>query len=232
MPLVAQIQQLIDKKDNRELVRDQIAAILKVESEQQQVLATAASRDPNLWKLRVYTERSDPWSAFSDEPSRRIPIINVWIENSNFEKGGSDPIRHQKSVGTFHIDCLGFGVSEKNDNGSHTAADKLAVSEAERAVRLARNILMSSYYTYLGFPQGKYLPPGSEQVVWSRFPASITAYQPSPSERPVERVAAIRLDLEVTYSEFSPQYVGQELELISSTLVRSPDGEWLTSLYP
>jgi len=46
MPLVAQIQELIDKVDTSELVRDQIAAILAVEVTNQVQLAESASRNP------------------------------------------------------------------------------------------------------------------------------------------------------------------------------------------
>ncbi len=224
MPLVAQIQELIDKDDNRSLVRDQIAAILKVESTQQRALAVAASKDPELWRLRVYSEKSDPWAAFSD--SAKSPIVNVSVENSDFDKAGSDPVHHQKSTSTYHIDCYGFGITEGNDTG-HSAADKNAISEAERAVKLCRNILMSSYYTYLGFPQGAFLPPGQKQVVWSRWPTGITSFSPSQTDRPVARVAVVQLNLEVTYSEFSPQYVAQPLEILALALTKTDDGEWL-----
>lgn len=224
--IVAQIQNLIDKQDNRELVRDQIAAILKAESNQQRVLALAASKDESLWKLRVYSEKNEPWSAFSD--TKRSPLVNVWVENSNFDKAGSDPIHHQKSVSTFHVDCYGYGITQDTLTG-HAAADRMAVLEAERAVRLCRNILMSSYYTYLGFPQGAFLTGDQKQVVWSRWSSSVTSFQPAQTDHPVERVAAIRLDLEVTYSEYSPQYQGEPLEILALSLTKDSGGEWFSS---
>lgn len=224
MALTAQIQTLIETPDNRELVRDQIAAILKVEADSQRALAQAAGKDPELWRLRVYSEKAEPWAAFSD--SKKSPIINVWVENSTADKAGSDPVNHSKWQTTYHIDCYGFGVTQGTDQG-HDAADKMAVFEAERALRQCRNILASSYYTYLGFPQGAFLPQGQKQVVWGRWISNITSFQPPQSERPVERVQAIRLDLEVTYSEFSPQYVAQPLEILALALTKSDDGEWL-----
>lgn len=230
MPLLPQITTLIEKRDNRELVRDQIAAILKVESAHQQALADEASQDPSRFALRVFSERTEPWAAVKASDPQRVPIVNVWFDSGNFEKNGSDLIKHQKFTGTFNVDCYGFGVAEETLEG-HTSADKKAVEEAERAVRLSRNILMSSFYTYLGFPQGRYLPQGQQQVVWSRWTTSIQAFQIPVSDRPTERVAAYRLALEVTMSEFSPQYVPETLELISSTLERTPDGEWLSAEY-
>src|SRR6478735_2082226 len=224
--MAARIQTLIDKRDNRKLIRDQIAAILKVESDEQQKLARSQDKDARLWALRVFTERADPWAAFADTEQKRVPIISVRADTSTFDKSGSDPVRHQKVETTYQIVCFGFGVAEDTDAG-HTAADKMAIVEAERAVRFVRNILMAGPYTYLGFPQGKYLPSGQEQVVWGRWVSGIVSSEPDSPSRPVERVAGIRLDLEVTHSEFSPQYVPTTLDILALTLTRTPEGEWL-----
>lgn len=232
MAITARIPFLIDKRDNREIIRDRIAEILKVESEAQQAFATGASQDPNLWKLRVYSERSEPWQSFRDSsPTGSLPIVNVWFENGNFDKSGSDQIKTQKAISTYHVDIYGFGVAEDTESG-HIAADLKASRERERALTLVRNILMAAEYTYLGFPQQSALPPGEKQVVFSRWPSSITAFQPGQLERPVERVIAVRLDLEVTHSEFSPQIPTRPLEVISTTLTRAPDGEWVVIQQP
>ena len=61
------IAELIDKQDNSEIVRDQIAAILATEVANQQALATADGKDPADYKLRIYTERSNPWEAFLND---------------------------------------------------------------------------------------------------------------------------------------------------------------------
>lgn len=230
MALTPQLQSLIDKLDNRELVRDQVAAIIKVESDAQVRLAPPLGRDPYLWQLRVFTERSSPWAAFSDTPDGKRPIVNVWAESSTFEKPRSNVISSQTAVGTVHVDCYGFGVAEETIGG-HDAADLVAAREAERSVRLCRNILMSGFYTYLGFPQQKFLPEGKKQVCFGRWVSSITSFQPVSSERPVERVAAIRLDLEVTYEEHGPEYIGQPLEILAVSLTKTPDGEWIAPQY-
>lgn len=232
MALVAQLQSLLDGPDNRELVRDQVAAILKVESDAQAVMAEAAAKDPNLWRLRVFTERSSPWNAFSDlDPEKRLPIINVWIENSSFEKPRSNPISSQTATGTVHIDCYGFGTAEETVEG-HDSADLVAVREAERACRLARKIIMSGPYFVLGFPQENTLPVGQPQVCSGRWVTGITSFQPSQAEQPVDRVAAIRIDLEVTYSEHGPEYVGQPLEILALSVMRDANNEWFSATYP
>jgi hypothetical protein len=101
---------------------------------------------------------------------------------------------------------------------------------------LVRNILMSGYYTLLGFPQRSEFSPerkaaGEQQIVMARFPGSITAFQPAQDDQPVDRVAAVRFDLEVAYNEQSQEYQGEPLELLAFTFGRGEDGEWLSAEY-
>lgn len=223
-----QLQTLITRPDNRELIRDQIAAILKVEIDGQRQRAESMGLESEPYLVRVFTERSEPWASFSEE--RKQPIVSVWADNSTFDKGSSNVVSRQRCTGTFHVDIYGFGVSEDSERG-HIPADLMAVKECERTLRLARQILMSGFYTYLGFAQERYLPAGSEQVVHGRWLSSITSFQPEMEARPVERVAACRLDLEVTYNEFATEYVGHPLEILALTMERSPEGELISLQY-
>lgn len=232
----AQIQELIDKFDSFELIRDQIAAILKTESIGQQELAKAAGKDPDFWKLRVFTERSAPWQAFQGHDQEfHVPIVNVWFENATPTKSSSNVISHQEMLGTFHVDCYGFGVDKRTLEGQRSADDS-AAREAHRALRLVRNILMSGYYTLLGFPMASEFTPeqkaaGERQIVMSRFPGATTAFQPTQDEQPVSRVSAVRLDLEVAYNETSHEYQGVPLELLALTMQRTEDQEWFSAEY-
>lgn len=234
--MAAQIQELIDKFDSFELVRDQIAAILKTESIGQQQLAQAAGKDQDLWKLRVFTERSAPWQAFKEDgPDFQPPIINVWFENATPTKPSSNVISHQEMLGTFHVDCYGFGTDQRTGSGQRSA-DDLAAREAHRSLRLVRNILMSGYYTLLGFPtQAEFTreqqAAGVRQIVMSRFPGSTTVFQPTQDDQPVARVCAVRFDLEVAYNETSQEYQGVPLELLALTMQRSEDQEWFSAEY-
>lgn len=220
MTLTPQISTLIDAPDAYEVVRDQIAALLLVESTNQQALATAASKtDPTLWKLRVFTERSNPWAEYQpteegSPPPDRAPIVNVSYDNSIFDKSSSNVVARQTATGTFNIDCYGYGVSAANGSG-HDSGDELAARAAQRALRLVRNILMADSYTYLGL----------RKTVGRRWPASVTMFQPSDGERPVEQVMAARISLEVQFNEFSPQYVAQTIESVYATVKRTETGE-------
>lgn len=218
MTLTAQIQTLIDKVDTVELIRDQIGAILFVEQANQQALAIAASKDPRLWALRIFTGRSNPWGEFTPPPDQinATPIVNIDFDSDDFDKSASNRIERQKTTASYNIDCYGYGLSANVPSGGHTPGDAQASFEAMRAARLVRNILMSSYYTYLGL-QG---------TAWGRWLPSRQLFQPQadPNRIPVEHVVAVRLKLEVEFNELSPQYVAQTLDTLAIGVTRSSDG--------
>lgn len=206
------IQELIDKTDNFETIRDQIASILAIETASQQSLATAAGEDPDLWKLLVYTERSNPWERYLNSDDQ-TPIVNVWFDSATCDASASNVVERQKLDGRFHIDVYGRGVS-RADGAGHVAGDKEAATEAHRAIRLVRNILMSAYYTYLNL----------RGVVWRRWVDSITIFQPQEVERSAQQIVAGRITLAVEFNEFSPQYVAETLELLSVQCTWADDG--------
>lgn len=209
------ISGLIDKRDTFEIVRDEIAAILKVESANQMQLATDAGRDPDDWKLRIYSERSNPWEALLNEQTDRSPIVNVWYENSDFDPRASNTIERQKTEAVFNIDCYGFGMSADDPTGGHVAGDQEAADEVQRALRLVRNILMAAEYTYLG----------QRGLVWGRWPQSITVFQPPIDSRPIQQIVGARIAFRVTFNEFSPQVEAETLDLLSAEVYRSETGE-------
>jgi hypothetical protein len=227
--MVAQIETLIDKVDNVELIRDQIAAIILVEQARQQELAAAAdpAKDPELWRLRVFLERANPWDEFPSDPQDGVafdaaPLVNVWWANSDDGEHTSNVVERQRVTATFHIDCYGYGVSRETEAG-HDSGDETAALEAQRAARLVRNILMSAHYTYLGM----------RGVVARRWRASAQSFQPAIDSRPVAHVSAVRQSFQVTFNEFSPQHVPVPLALISVAVKRIDTGELLfTADYP
>jgi hypothetical protein len=205
------IPDLIDKRDNVEIVRDQVAAILKVELAHQQTLTTEL-------QPRVFVERSLPWGEYLEVDARtRAPIINVWFEGETFDGSASNIVERQAAEATINIDCYGYGVSVDGAGSGHVPGDQAAALEAQRAVRLARNILMAGVYTYLGL----------RGVVGKRWPRSIEMFQPPIDNRAVQRVVGARMALSVRFNEFSPQYVGEELETLLVEVRRAGTGEVL-----
>lgn len=229
MTITARITQLITGSDNLELVRDQIAAILVVESAQQQVLAENTDENPALWKLRVFLERSNPWEEFEtadgQPASDRSPIVNISADLASFDQSTSNVVERQRCTATFNIDCYGYGISAKKSGGGHTPGDEASALEAQRAYRLVRRILMAGAYTYLGFTQQQFLTAGQKQVVLRRWPQSVNFVQPQIGDRPLAHVTAARFALQVDFNETSPQVEGQPLELLSLVLKKPGTNE-------
>lgn len=215
----AKITELIDKRDNVEIVRDELGAILLLESANQQQLAAVANKNPKDWAFRVFTERSNPWAEWVDRPDsdtdeESVPIVNIWFDKSKVDLKGSNVIEQQKYEGTFNLDCYGYGVSTATLEG-HDPGDARAAFEAHRAARLVRNILMAGHYTYLGM----------RGVVGGRMVDGQQAFQPQIDARPSQHVVGLRIALLVEFNEFSPQVQGQPLELVSVSVVRGDNGE-------
>jgi hypothetical protein len=209
------IPALIDKQDTFEIVRDQIAAILMTEVASQMQLATDAAKDPADWKLRIFTERSNPWEQWLNEQNDKSPIVNVWYDNSNFSQNKSNALERQASETVYNIDCYGYGVSRDDGATGHIPGDRDAALEVQKALRLTRNILMAAEYTYLGL----------RGLVWQRWPQSVTVFQPQLDGRQAQQIVGARLALRVVFNEFSPQVEAQTLELLSVDVLRAEDGE-------
>lgn len=209
------IQVLIDKQDNFEIIRDQIAAILVLESASQQALAVLAAKDPDDWKLRVFTERSNPWELFQGEGAEQTPIINIWYGSSNFDKKSSNAVERQHSNSVFNIDLYALGVSRDVPAGGHIPGDEDAAIRVQAAIKLVRNILMASNYTYLEL----------RGLVWGRWPQSINVFQPQIEGKQAQQVIGARIVLDVDFNEFSPQYVPETLEHVAIDVKRTEDGE-------
>lgn len=206
---------LIDKQDNFEIIRDQIAAILLAEVANQMQLATNAAKDPEDWNLKIFTERSNPWELYLNQDIIKTPIVNIWYDNSNFSQKSSNTSERQNSISIFNIDCYGCGVAADNPGGGHFAGDEEAALTVQRAIRLVRNILMASENTYLQL----------RGLVWQRWPQSITIFQPQIDSRTVQQVVGGRIALEVSFNEFSPQFQAETLEFVAIDVRRTEDGE-------
>lgn len=207
------ITQLIDKQDAVEVIRDKIALILASESASQVALASSQSHpNPSLWDLRVYIEHSNPWESFPPRALEETPVVNIWWDTSSFEQNSSDTFGTLKTTATINIDCYGYGVSAETLDG-HSPGDKASALEAQRAIKLARNILMASEYTYLDL-RGQ---------VFRRWPQSISVFQPQQGGDTAEHITGARLVLSVEFNEFSPQYDGETLDYIAIDIQRALD---------
>lgn len=214
--MVDVLQSLIDKQDSFEIVRDQIAALLVAETANQVQLAIDGGKDPELWKLKIFIERSNPWSQYQERDfTDIIPIVNVSYQSSTFDKTKGNVSRRQQAQGRFNIDIVAVGVSKDDGNGGHTAGDKDAALNLARAIRLVRNILMAGQNRHLQL-QG---------LVGERWPQTIEQFQPEGDTS--KNFAASRFVLAVEFNEFSPQFEPENLESIGITIFDAVDGEVL-----
>lgn len=211
--------ELITKRDNFEIIADQIAQILTNEIANQIQLATA-STDPNVnaddYRLRIYREHFTPWEVVlnSQSAESRQPLVNIWFDSSSFDKTSSNISQQQKCTATYNIDCYGLGLSQDVATGGHVDGDEDAARQVHRAIRLVRNILMAAENTYLGM----------RGTVWHRWPQSITPFQPQIDGQQVQKVMGSRIAFSVEFNEFSPQVVPETIEEIGVDLQRASDG--------
>ena len=207
----------IDKQDVFEIIRDKIAIILAVETASQQALATAAGKDSSLWKFRVFSERINPWEAFTEED--KSPIVNIWYSNSTYDMAESNVSTRQKATSRYNIDIYAYAESKETAEG-HSSGDELAAKLAQHTAKLVRNILIHDNYRYLDM----------RGTVWRRWPASITMFQPTSGEQAIQRVVGARFELDVEHNETIELASEQTIELINVKFFHKPDGQVIAEL--
>jgi hypothetical protein len=209
---MSKINFLLAKNDNIELIRNQIAGILKIETENQYSLAAGqGAEDLRDYKIGVFVERARPWDLTGNK--NPFPLINISLSGYDGEAGSAQSEKKYKA--TFYIDCYGCG-NLNNTNGND---DSLAAIRAWKTARIARNILMSSYYTYLGL----------RGTVFKRSILSIQTGSPSNMPESAAAVTTCRISLAVDFSEKSPQEGGVMFEGIAFKAV-SESGEILIDI--
>lgn len=225
---MANIQSLIDKQDNFEIIRDEISAILAIEVAEQKVLATAAGEDPNEWNFDVFTERSNPWAVFYDSDGaveKDTPLVNVCFDSLSQTGTESNQTERTKVTGKFFIDALAAKTDKPDAVGSdYEFGDELSAKDVQRIARLVRNILMAGIYRYIFTSTENGVSVSVPGIVTKRYFESIQVFKPDINDRPLTHVIGARLTLTVEFVEFSPQYEGTDLETLFSQCTRGEDG--------
>ena len=216
--MTAKLTYLIDKLDNFEIIESKIAAIFVEEIANQKVLALAASKDPALWDVRIFTERSNPWEMWLNDQEDIRPICNIWYDSETADKSKSNIMSRQQGIAVYNLDCYGFGISSNNESGGHNPGDFEASEISKRTAKLIRNIIMSAPYAYLDM----------RGTVASRWLRNKAAFQPEINGQQIQQVQAIRLALEIGFNELTTQLETQLLEYISVTIKRTETGEILS----
>jgi hypothetical protein len=148
------IKYLLSEPDNAEKVRSQIAAILKVEIEAQAAMAAeAALPDAGDYNIGVLIEHERLWALTGNtKEDSPFPLVNVLLLETRPVERGGNLVNAKDYTAKFAIDCYGCGNFDMaaDENGEPVMDDFLANIRAWKTARVARNILMSAFYTYLG----------------------------------------------------------------------------------
>ena len=211
---------LLIKRDNFEIIRDQIAGIIKANADHQYVLAQggAMADTADQWQMRVFTEASNPWEQYRDwKPADGFPapIVNIWYDNSNFNEPSSNTTDRQDSRSVYNVDVYAFGYARNEVTGGHTPGDVDAAFQCHRTMRFVRNFLMASQNVHLQMTG----------LIGQRWPQSITSFQPSLDAQHVQQIVAARLALRVRFNEFAPQTTPDTLEGVFLQVKRQDTGE-------
>lgn len=225
-PLPTLVQQRIVGDKNLVVVRDQIAAILKANFENQRVLAVADNADPKPYDVRVFIERSDCRGEFTsqDEDERtasskrdRRSIVSICVDGTAYDKKRSSISERRQSDGIYFIDFYSMGIGKESPDG-YVPGDKAASNEVLRVFGLVDSILAADVNVSLGML-------GVVGNVWLHKFNTMELSSDDRDRPQVERVAVARAELHVSFNEFSPQYQAQPLELISAAVLRKETGE-------
>ncbi len=210
-----QIKELLQTKDNSEKIRDQIAAILKMELLKQATLADESPiENKGDFDISVYLENARPWELTSDNQEENpFPLVNVCLaEIGEDQAKPGATVGKNKYTGIYYVDCYGCGNNQPEGSEEYISDDSLSALRAWQTARIVRNILMSGFYAYLGM-QGD---------VMRRKITKITTIMPPIAESALS-VTACRIVLEVDFFEIAPEGDGVNFEGIS--FVSKNDGE-------
>ncbi|MCL2381351.1 MAG: hypothetical protein FWC64_07120 [Treponema sp.] len=174
------ITELLEAPANAEKVRNQIAALLSLEFQNQHELAKARGVHPADYDVKIYVENSRPYDTAANELISRVNVIlqDVSVPKSNPRIGS------QAVSAKFEIYCIANG----NATGDFRD-DKNAAFRAWKIMRLVWGIIMSEPYTYLGM----------RGVVTNRAFTKMEAG--TPGEYGAQAFSVIRASLDVQLAE-------------------------------
>jgi hypothetical protein len=199
-PANPQISELIEESDTIEVVRDQLAALLSLELQNQFVLARDKGIPrPQDYNINVFVENTRPYDGAMIGYGQ-ISLVNILI--SKVTVPTSNPrIGNQKEKAVIFIDCAADG-----NNAGDFRDDKSATFRAWKIMRLVRRIIMSDQYAYLGM----------RGTVTSRTVTQMEAG--SPNVQAALALTVIRATLEVEFVERSIETPSVILEGIDYTV--------------
>jgi hypothetical protein len=156
--------------------------------------------------IGIYLERERPWQLTENSEGKNpFPLVNIKLAGYRKESEPGSSSSHYKYIGDFIIDCYVQGSPDSPDYFDDTDA----TIRAWKLGSMVRQILMSSYYTYLGM----------RKIVRRREITEAGTGTPTDRTGNIDdsavSVTICRILLSVWFSEESPQAAGVKLEGIS-----------------
>lgn len=210
------IPDLIDLDTNPiQLVIDKIGEILVNESANQQALAIAGGKDPDLYKIRVFADRFNP---FDNMKTDTTPLVSIKESDDSKELSVSGNHGKQQKLLTINIDCFGIGRAEETVSG-HRPADLDASQDGRRAANLVNKILKSDINSNLQLDR---------KIVNSVNITGEQYFEPDFDSRQMGPVVAKRLSLQCKVTDTPMINNGVELLGVVVDVERGDSGEIYT----
>lgn len=197
---------LQSEPDNIEVIREQIAALLVLDLEEQYRLAKEAE-DPNKkdYDVSVFVEKDNPIQ-FVEKAENPFPLVNVSLESAE-QAGSTATVNKQSMTATFYVDVYATGNTDSLEDKGMKASMK-----AWKTARLVRRILRAETNTYLRL---RGIVGGVSLSFQSGEPADVQS---------AIRVKMVRVTAKVDYTENVEITSGPGIEVISMT-VKDDTGE-------
>lgn len=180
------LNELQSDKDNIEVIRDQVAALLAVDFRRQAELAAeSGATDSGDYNVAVYVESDDPLQYVDEDTpgANPFPCVNVILDSTDANKGTAS-VNKQAFTAKFYVDCYAEGNDAEDGEFSYKAARR-----AWKTARLVRRILRAEANTYLRL-----------RGIVGRVSWSFQAGEPS-NTRSAIKVKMVRATLTIDYVE-------------------------------
>lgn len=180
------LNELQSDKDNIEVIRDQVAALLAVDFRRQTELAAeSGATDSGDYNVAVYVESDDPLQYVDEDTpgANPFPCVNVILDSSDPDKGTAS-VNKQAFTAKLYVDCYAEGNNAEDGEFSFKAAQR-----AWKTARLVRRILRAEANTYLRL-----------RGIVGRVAWSFQAGEPS-NTRSAIKVKMVRVTLTIDYVE-------------------------------
>lgn len=206
---MAKINFLINKNDNFETIRDEIAAIIALEQAEQKILsASSPISDTTYFNFDLYCEKINPENMIDIDGNNNEPIVNVSYVQSTLQNGNISG--RAKYLSEYNIDIYACdSVIVDDENNIIMQSDEVTARRVQRIAKIIRNIIFNNEYAVLNL----------NGIVASRKIQSIQMFVPN-NENTASNISACRIVLQVEHIETTDENIYNSIEMIQTRCLR------------